>query len=387
MEMNELFYKDVYQTSFDSRVVSCVACKRGYDVVLEDTVFYPEGGGQPCDIGTLDGVEVFDVQRDGHDVIHHYAKKCVDVGKIVHGEINWQRRFDLMQNHSGEHIVSGLVHKKYGYENVGFHMGEVIQIDLSGPLRWEQLLEIEQEANEAVWKDMPITITYPDEAELSKMEYRSKKELIGKVRIVTIGNVDVCACCGTHVSHTGEIGLIKILSCEKHKDGVRVEMVCGKRAVSYMENAYEQVRDISMALSSKPLLIGNAVQKLVDANENLIGQIKECHEQILMNHASNIKTASPLVIDFVTGIPRNTLVNYANLLVEEKDVRVACVMNGEETGVYSYVILSHQVDLKKYAKDINEVLHGRGGGKSEILQGSFYSTQEEITKVLSDFFL
>ena len=220
MEMNELFYQDAYLKEFDAKVIRCTACKNGFDVVLEDTAFYPEGGGQPFDTGTLDGIEVFNVQRDQHDVIHHYVKEALDEGKVVHGVIDWNRRFDFMQNHSGEHIISGLIHKHFGYENVGFHMGEVIQIDISGPLNWEQLMMIEREANDIIYQNIPVQITYPNNDELENIPYRSKKELQGKVRIVTIENADICACCGTHVRNTGEIGLIKILSFMKHKDGI-----------------------------------------------------------------------------------------------------------------------------------------------------------------------
>lgn len=387
MEMNELFYKNAYQKSFDACVIACDVCDGGYDVVLEDTVFYPEGGGQPCDIGTLDGFEVYDVQRDKKDVIHHFVKGKVDVGEIVHGEIDWQRRFDLMQNHSGEHIFSGLVHKKYGYENVGFHMGEVIQIDLSGPLNWEQCLEIEREANAMIWNNIPITISYPNESALAELQYRSKKELVGKVRIVTIGEADVCACCGTHVAYTGEIGLIKVLSCVKHKDGVRIELVCGNRALLYMEKAYEQVRKVSTTLSSKPLLIGNAVDKVLETNAQLIQRVKDCVASALDDRFEKIQENTPLVIEFVEGVERNALVNYANRLVEDKRVGVACVMNLEENGAYSYVMISHSVDLRNCVKECNASLCGRGGGKRDIIQGSFRSSADEIQKRLAEVFL
>lgn len=387
MEMNELFYKNAYQKSFDACVLACEVCKGGYDVILEDTVFYPEGGGQPCDMGILDGFEVYDVQRDKQDVIHHFVKGKVDVGKMVHGEIDWQRRFDLMQNHSGEHIISGLVHKKFGYENVGFHMGEVIQIDLSGPLDWKTCLEIEREANAIIWENIPITITYPNENALAALQYRSKKELVGKVRIVTIGEADVCACCGTHVAYTGEIGLIKMLSCVKHKDGVRIELVCGERALLYMEKAYEQVRKISTTLSSKPFLIGNAVDKLLETNVKLTQRVKDSVASALDNRFEQIQENTPLVIEFVEGVERNASVNYANRLVVEKRVGVACVMNLEENGTYSYVMISHCVDLKKYVKECNALLHGRGGGKQDIVQGSFSSSADEIQKRLAEVFL
>lgn len=386
MEMKELFYKDPYAKEFDSVVVSCEKCGDGFDVVLEDTLFYPEGGGQPCDLGIINGISVNDVQRDKEDVIHHYLSDKIETGACVHGIIDWERRFDLMQNHTGEHIVSGLIHQMYGYENVGFHMGDVLQIDLSGSLTWQQVLEVEEKANEIIYQNSKVVITYPTQEELKTIAYRSKKELEGTVRIVTIENADVCACCGTHVKYTGEIGLIKILSCFKHKNGVRMELVCGKRAFLYLQKAFEQVRKISGTLSAKPLEIAQFVDKVLEKNTDLTARLKEKNRETLWNRALSFTEKKHLLIDFVEGIDRNTLLYYANCLKEKQCADIICVMNQEENGTYSYLILSQQIDLRAYGKEVNQKLFGRGGGKAEMLQGSFSCEQDDIKTGLKEIF-
>jgi alanyl-tRNA synthetase len=380
MEMNELFYRVPYLKEFDSVVLTCEVSEQGYVITLEDTLFYPEGGGQPCDFGTLNGIEVINVQRK-NDVVYHTVKEDIPVGTKVHGIIDWKRRFDHMQNHTGEHIVSGIIHKHYGYENVGFHMGDVIQIDMSGPLTWGQLMLVEQETNEVIYSNVPVEITYPTKEELEKIPYRSKKELIGKVRIVTIGDADICACCGTHVSHTGEIGLVKILSVIKHKDGVRVEMVSGNRALELLRKEHEEVQHISQALSAKVLEIDQAVDKLLVSNEQLYLQKKNMTDILLEQKINTYEEGTSFVLDFEEGIERTSLVNFADKLLKEKNIGTVAICNQERQG-YSYIILSQSLNLRDYVKELNTSLNGKGGGKPEIIQGSFQANKEEIKNVL-----
>lgn len=383
-EMNDLFYREPYTKEFDSVVLTCEESKNGYLVTLEDTAFYPEGGGQPCDYGTLNGIAVKDVKKK-NNVITHLLEKPIEVNTNVHGVIDWERRFDHMQNHTGEHIVSGLIHKHFGYENVGFHMGNVIQIDISGPLDWKQLMMIETEANQIIWKNEKVEITFPSEEELKTLPYRSKKELTGRVRIVTIKDADICACCGTHVANTGEIGLIKILTYAKHGDGVRVEMLSGMRAFAYVQKEHEENKQISVMLSSRMLETGSAVEKLLDTHNKLLNIQKELSEKLLAVKMDMIQDGQPFVLDFEVGSDRNGMIHFANELIEKKNIGVACICN-QEASCYSYVILSHSVDLKEHVKTINEKLNGRGGGRSEVLQGSFQSDEETIKKVLHEEF-
>ena len=232
MATEKLYYQDAHQAQFQATVLSCRPGKHGYDVVLDRTCFYPEGGGQPGDTGVLSGVRVTDTHEAGGEIVH-YCEAPLAEGQTVEGTIDYERRFEFMQLHTGEHILSGVIHRRFGYENVGFHMGaDFVTIDFSGMLTQEDLSAVEAEANEWVWKNVPIEIAYPDAEALKTIPYRSKKELTGQVRIVTIPGADICACCGTHVSDTGEIGLIKIFSCVKFHDGVRLEILCGRRALA-----------------------------------------------------------------------------------------------------------------------------------------------------------
>ena len=264
MATEKLFYEDVYCKNFRAKVLSCTPGKHGFDVVLDRTAFYPEGGGQPGDTGSLSGVRVTDTHEAGGEIIH-YCQTPLEVGSEVEGCIDWERRLGLMQMHSGEHILSGIVHRRFGYDNVGFHMGaDMVTIDFSGMLTEDDLKQIEREANEVVWENREIRISFPPEEELEQIPYRSKKALTGSVRIVTIENADICACCGTHVTRTGEIGLIKIFSCVKFHEGVRLEILCGMRAYEYVNLLIEQNRKNSALLSAKPVETNAAAVRAMD---------------------------------------------------------------------------------------------------------------------------
>ena len=265
MATEKLYYQDAHQAQFQATVLSCRPGKHGYDVVLDRTCFYPEGGGQPGDTGVLSGVRVTDTHEAGGEIVH-YCEAPLAEGQTVEGTIDYERRFEFMQLHTGEHILSGVIHRRFGYENVGFHMGaDFVTIDLSGMLTPEQVQSVEAEANEWIWKNVPVEVSYPDPEALKTIPYRSKKELTGQVRIVTIPGADICACCGTHVSNTGEIGLLRIFSCVRFHDGVRLELLCGRRALRYLRALTEQNRQVSGLLSAKPLETAGAVQRLLDA--------------------------------------------------------------------------------------------------------------------------
>lgn len=384
-EMNELFYKDPYLKEFDAQVVSCEQTKKGWAVVLSDTAFYPEGGGQPADHGWINEIKVTDVKRSGDDVIH-YLETAVAVGETVHGVIDWDRRFDHMQQHSGEHMVSGLIHKHYGYENVGFHLGEeVIQIDFDGPLTWEGLMEIEREANELVYRNDRIIIEFPSAEELKTIDYRSKKELTGTVRIVTLPDADCCACCGTHVRRTGELGLIKILSVAKHKNGSRAEMVVGRRALREIQAVYDQNRSISVQLSARMHETAAKVENVIRESIRKDHMLHDMCAKQMAAKFEQISEGQHLVIDFEEGADRVSRTNFCNDIVHLKHADIAAVMNKETSG-YSYLLISDSVDLRAKVKELNAKLNGRGGGKSDNIQGSFQADEETIRKVLEEVF-
>ena len=234
METEKLYYADPFLTEFDAKVLACEAEKGGYAVVLDRTAFYPEGGGQPYDTGVLGGAEVLDVHEKA-GVITHKCASPLPVGAAVHGKIDRAQRFDHMQQHSGEHICSGLICARYGCDNVGFHMGaESVTIDFNADIPWEELLEIEAAANRYIYEDHAIDIQFHRGAELEAIDYRSKKPLEGDVRIVTFPGADCCACCGTHVMRSGQVGIVKFLSVQKFREGVRIELLAagGRIAIS-----------------------------------------------------------------------------------------------------------------------------------------------------------
>ena len=261
METEKLYYENPFLRQFAATVLSCEAGKDGYLVTLDRTAFYPEGGGQPADHGTLNGVAVTDV-HEKNGVIFHTCQEKVEIGAVVTGQIDWERRFDHMQQHSGEHILSGILCELYHCDNVGFHLGaDTVTIDYNTDISWEQAMAAEQRANETIWADTPVKILFPTPEELEAIHYRSKKELSGQVRIVAFPGADCCACCGTHVLSAGQVGIIKVLSCQKFRSGVRMEILCGKRAWRYLGQVYDQARAVGQHLSVKPVDVGGAVER------------------------------------------------------------------------------------------------------------------------------
>ena len=391
-----MFDEDSYIRSFDAVVTACRPKGEYFLAALDRTAFYPEGGGQPGDTGMLfltqdgsgnanGGLKVLDtIEREGE--IFHKLESPVDVGTRVHGEIDWDRRFSLMQNHSGEHIVSGLIHETFGYENVGFHMGETIQVDYSGMLSDEEIREVERKANEIIWTNQPVIITYPSEEERENIPYRSKKELSGTVRIVTVLNADICACCGTHVKTAGEVGLIKIISHEKHKGGIRMELLCGRRAFDYVCMLHDQNHDITVRLCTPMNQTAEGTRKLEETMQEKSRHLAEMTALYLQDRAEKLEK-SELVIDVLKGIDRNSMRRYADDLVKVKGCGTAAVLNRSDNGPFEYVIItSKDIGLRKLAKDLNGKLQGRGGGSDEMIQGTFSASEEEIRLVLQEIF-
>ena len=375
-ETRKLYYEDVYIKEFIARVLECRECKKGYEIVLDQTAFYPEGGGQPCDLGTLDTVEVLDVQEKAGEIIH-YTKEAIEPGKEVTGKIDWDRRFDLMQQHSGEHIVSGLVHEAYGYNNVGFHMGsDVITVDLSGMLNEAQLAEIEAETNRKIWENSPVEIIYPEREELDKLDYRSKKELTGQVRLVRFPGSDLCACCGTHVTHTGEIGAVKLLTVENFHEGIRLTMVCGKRVMDYLNMVNDQNRQISVQLSAKIGETAATVARLQDENFRLKGQLSHMFNELCTAEAQKWEGAGSVLL-FYDGLEADQVRRMTDAVMQ-KCSGCCAVFSSNGDGSYKYAIGELNGDLRQFTKEMNAALNGRGGGKPFFVQGSVKAAEEEI---------
>ncbi len=378
MTTEKLYYEDAYMKSCKAKVLACRKTKKGYEIVLDRTCFYPEGGGQIGDRGRLGSVEVYDTQeRDGE--ILHYTREPLVEGSEMEAFIDWQQRFDLMQQHSGEHMVSGVIHRRFGYENVGFHMGtDLVTIDLSGELSWEILLEVEEEVNRAIWKNSKVKIYIPKPKELANIPYRSKKELTGDVRIVEFPDMDICACCGTHVDYTGEIGLVKILSCEKFHEGTRVEMLCGERAMKYLVFVYEQNRMISRQLSAKPMETAKAVSKLLEEQNAKKTRIYELEQELFEAKARELSGRERALV-FFDNLNADAIRRACDLIQKSCRKGVACFSGSDEEG-YKYAIGLPDGELREFVKDMNKALGGRGGGKPFFVQGSVTAKREEIEK-------
>ena len=374
--MERLYEEDPFLTTFDAVVESCVMGKKGYDVILDRTAFYPEGGGQPYDTGVLGGVKVLEVHnRDGRVV--HTCDGPLDAGSRVTGTIDWARRFDLMQQHSGEHIVSGLAHAKWGCDNVGFHMGtEFITIDLNVPLTMEQLHELEAAANRYIWENRPVEITYPSPEELEALDYRSKKELTGRVRIVTFPGADCCACCGTHVRSAGQVGLVKLLSAEKFREGVRIELVCGGRALRYLNGILAQNSRVSHLLSAKVMETGGAVERLLEENNALKARCAAMEDARFALLAREYRGKGDVVL-FEEGLSPDSLRRLCDGVLHTCGGRCACFSGSESEG-YKYAIGQKGSDLRGLVKEMNQALNGRGGGKPDFVQGSVRASSDQI---------
>ena len=377
-EMNELFYRDEYAREFDAEVISCQKGKKGYEVALSDTAFYPEGGGQPADRGTLGQVNVLDVKRRNGEILH-ITDAPLEPGLTVHGVLDWERRFDHMQQHSGEHILSGVVHAQFGYDNVGFHMNdEVVTVDFNGPITWEEAMELEDKVNAYIWTDAESRELYPSEEELKAMDYRSKIELKGKVRLVEYPGADLCACCGTHVAHTGEIGLMKILSVSRHKDGVRMEMLFGGRAMKDYDRKHLLNTEFSCRLSAKPYETGEALQRVLDEMNAMKFRMQAMNERYYAMRATSIPVGEPVIFFNEPGMSMVEIRKFCDYLISTGKVKTAMIISPKDKESVNYVMGSADLNMRDVGKLLNEELHGRGGGRPEMVQGSFQAEAEAV---------
>lgn len=354
---------------FTAEVIGCEPEKDCWRVRLSRTAFFPEGGGQYGDSGTLGEVRVLDVQeRDG--VIWHFTDEALAPGSVVTGRLNYAERFSKMQQHTGEHIVSGLVHRKFHYDNVGFHLGkEEVTMDFNGCLTAEELSFVEQEANRAVAENLEVIVSYPGKEELSALSYRSKLEIEGLVRIVTIPGYDTCACCAPHVKRTGEIGLIRLTGCSSYKGGSRVSMLCGFRALEDYRRKDENNHQISESLSASPDKTPEAVERLKQENFELRGKIKKLKEQLLANRCAGLPEGERDYFAFETDMDADSMRQLVNAAVKRMSGICGVFCENGEGGV-RYVLGSGAVDVRPFAKRLNESLNGRGGGKPEMVQGA-----------------
>lgn len=377
-----LYEKDAYQTTFSGKVLSCEEDGKRWKILLDQSCFYPEGGGQPADSGVIAQAKVLDVQEKNGEVVH-WTDRPLEVGRQVEGKIDWDRRYYFMQNHTGEHLVSGLIHKKYGYENVGFHMNEeMVTIDVGGVLTQEQCDEIEREANEELHKGREIEIFYPSREELETIAYRSKKEIQGQVRIVRIPECDTCACCGSHVKNTMEIGLIKLLTVQHYKSGVRITMLCGKKAFEDYERKHKSVMEISRMLSAKPEETSAAVGHLREENQNLKQRVGQLRQLLLEAKAKMIPENQKEIFLCDENLEASDLRHMINALIQKGDH--VMVLAPAKDAMFYYAAASRVMDSRQISKELAQRFGAKGGGSAQMVQGTISGEIGQIERMFCE---
>ena len=379
----KLYYEDAYAVEFDGTVLSCEENedKKGYQVILDQTLFFPEEGGQSPDKGVLGSANVLDVQIK-KDVITHTVDKPLEVGAFVHGSLDWKHRFSNMQQHSGEHIFSGTVKRLYGYDNVGFHLSDnIVTMDFNGVLTEEDAARVEYLVNEIITKNLPIMISYPTKEELAELQYRSKIEIEGQVRIVTIGDVDVCACCAPHVRFTGEIGMLKVMSVQNHRGGVRLSMLCGFRALEAFREKAGIINELMNALTVSQDLLPDRVEKLKAANQDYKYRLASAKQKLMQIKMTEIPAEQEHVLLFEQDIENPVMRNAVNELTEKHSGICGVFVGNDEEG-YSFIIGSANLDCTKVAAVLREKTGAKCGGKKMMIQGSVQAREEALKEVI-----
>ena len=367
-----LYYKDQYIKEFEAQVISCAEGKNGFEVILNKTAFFPEGGGQPGDRGFIGDAKVLDTVEKGEDVIH--ICDCA-VDGTVNCALDFDLRFSNMQQHTGEHVFSGIQHSICGFDNVGFHMGEsCITVDFNGVVSAEELAEIERLSNEAIYKNIPVETIYPTDEELENYNYRSKKEIKGQVRLTKIGDVDLCACCGTHVATTGEIGIIKVLSVMNYKSDVRVSLQIGRKAFEDYCEKNASVYAISNLLCAKTEEVADAVEKLQLRMKEADFRYSQLKKELFAEKSKNVSGEKCCMFD--DGASADDARIFADMLADK--VGIAAVFSGNDETGYKYAVVSRETDLREIGKALNAALSGRGGGKPNMIQGSVTASKADI---------
>ena len=397
-ETIKLYDRDAYATEFEADIISCepnMADDKRFDIILNQTLFFPEEGGQSPDMGILGGYRVVDVQIKNGVITHTVETSAGDccetekeaelaAGVHVQGKIDWQHRFYNMQQHSGEHIFSGIVHSRFGFENVGFHLSDsVVTMDFSGVISPEDIAEVEHEVNVAISKNIPIEVTYPSRDELAQLEYRSKIEIEGQVRIVTVPGYDVCACCAPHVKRTGEIGMLKVMNYQNYKGGVRVSILCGFRALEAFRQKCDIISELMGIFTTNQEAIVDNVTKLKAVNQSLKSELGTAKSALLDYMVAELPTDTDNAVLFECGIDTNTARNCVNALVEKYSGFSAFFMGNDEEG-YSFIIGSKNADCNTVAAALRNKLGARGGGKPVMVQGSVKAAKSEIKEVLKE---
>ena len=371
----KLYENDSYIKEFSATVISCEEKDGTFLVALDRTAFFPEGGGQDADKGKINGIEVLDVQIKD-DVIYHKLENPLEIGATVDCKIDWDTRFSRMQNHTGEHIVSGVIHRTFGYNNVGFHMNDtLVTFDVDGPLTDEQIKDVEIKANQAIYGNKEIKAIYPTPEELPDYDYRSKLDITEGVRLIEIEDTDLCACCAPHVARTGEVGIIKIVSCIPYKKGARIEMLCGALALNDYMNVHNANKQIMNMLSAKRFETPVAVERIQTELSNARAESKKLSSELAMlKMEKHIKDNKVCV--FIDGASYDELRNCSNALIEEHEF--CYLFSNTDENNYIYVVSSKENSVRELVQELNKTFNGKGGGRDTYAQGKIVGTKEDI---------
>ncbi len=375
----KLYENDSYIKEFSATVVSCEEKDGAYFLVLDKTAFFPEGGGQDADKGKIDGADVLDVQIK-NDVIYHKVNKSFNENQEVKCQLDWDIRFSRMQNHTGEHIVSGVIHSLFGYNNVGFHMNDtLITLDVDGPLTEENIREVEMKSNKAIYDNKSVKAIYPTAEELPDYDYRSKLDITEGVRLIEIEDYDLCACCAPHVAKTGEIGIIKILSFIPYKKGTRIEMICGALALVDYQNLHITNKSVMNMLSAKRFEIADAVERIQTELSTARAENKK-----LMADLASLKMEKHIsgntVCVFIDGVSYDELRNCSNELIEEFEY--CYLFSNTDADNFIYVVSSKIQNVRENVQNLNKAFNGKGGGRDTYAQGKIVGTKESILEYL-----
>ena len=378
----KLYDTDSYIEEFECKVINLYDYEGDLAVETDRTAFFPEGGGQTADTGTLGNLEVYDVQIKCGKLLHYVKNfeenyKKISVGEKISGKINMKKRFSDMQQHTGEHIFSGIVNKLYGYDNVGFHLGsQVVTLDFNGELKNDDICKVENLVNKAIWDNLEVRVFFPTEKELKTINYRSKKEINEALRLVEIPGVDMCACCAPHVKRTGEIGIVKVVSSEKHRGGTRVSILCGERALCDIREKLEENKKVSNLFCTKETETFKMAEKLKSDNAQLSYELSKAKLDFLKLKAQSVEEKERIVV-FCDIEDTNDLREYADIL-SEKAKEFAAVFSGKDEDFKYVIITKNGYDVNSLCKELNSRFSGRGGGRGGIVQGSLKGEKEKI---------
>lgn len=384
----KIYLESAYTNEFDAHICSCSAYGADgglFAVILDRTAFFPESGGQYGDSGYIGNVRVMDTVLDCGNILH-ITETPIDVGTPVKCYIDFEQRFVRMQNHTGEHIVSGIIHKHFGYDNVGFHLGDdIVTLDTNGLLSDEDIARIEEYSNIAVWSNATVTTSFLSSDADTVAPFRGHLERVSPdepLRIVDIAGIDRCACCAPHVAATGEVGMIKVIDRMRYKGGMRLSIVCGGLALDDYAKRQARERIISGKLSLPAEKSVDGIDRLISENAALKSKISKLYADIRDGLFESISDGERCVCFFaeLDTVNARQLVNMALQKCE-----ICAVFNGTDASGYSFIIGSASVDMRSLANGLLEQFSGKGGGSPKMIQGTVCAKADELSEYLRSF--